>query len=291
MYNIGLLLCHKKEVICIIINGVYVFGIIYKITNTANGKSYIGQTKHKRGFKGRYYHTGKNNVERVYYYHKRMKELGDYYNDYLLKSMEKYGLDHFEVCEVLDTANSQEELDEKEIYYIEKYDSFRNGYNATSGGNGNKGVAQPKGKDNELSMPICQLTLNGKFVKEWGSLGEIRRNTDYNVPNIVQTCRGINTKAYNFLWVYKKDYDPNKDYKWIAPNCYKTIVLLDNDNKILSEYHSVAECSRLLNIDRKTVRDSCNHIFNKPKYKLAYKDKYLEEQRLSGGTFQIEMMQ
>lgn len=277
--------------ITIIINGKYIFGIIYKITNKINGKSYIGQTKHIRGFKGRYYHAGKNNVERVYYYHKRMKELGSHYNDHLLKSMNKYGLEAFDVCEVLDTANNQEELDEKEIYYIQKYDSFHNGYNANIGGNGNRGVPQPKGEENTLSTPVCQLTLDGEFVREWGSLGEIRRNSEYNVPNIVQTCRGINTKAYDFLWVYKKDYDPNKEYYWNAPNRFKRIVLLDDNNKIITEYNSVAECSRLLNIDRKTVRDSCNHVFNKPKYKLAYKDKYLEEQRLSGGTSHTEVMQ
>lgn len=220
-----------------------------------------------------------------------MKELNDYYNDHLLKSMELYGLDAFDVCEVFDTANSQEELDAKEVYYIEKFDSFRNGYNANKGGDGNRGSSQPKGKDNELSTPVCQLSLNGELIKEWGSLGEIRRNSEYNVPNIVQTCRGINTKAYDCLWVYKKDYNPNKDYRWNAPNRFKRIVLLDDNDIIINEYNSISECSKLLHVDRKTVRDTCNHVYNKPKYKLEFKDKYLEEQRLSGGTSQPEMMQ
>ena len=36
-----------------------VFGIIYKIVNTKNGKVYIGQTSNKYGFNGRYYSKGK----------------------------------------------------------------------------------------------------------------------------------------------------------------------------------------------------------------------------------------
>lgn len=265
------------------INGKEVYGIIYKITNKLNGKCYIGQTTNKKGVRGRYYAAGSSNSERVYLYHKRQKELGHYYNDHLLKSLEKYGFEAFEVCEVFDTAMSKEELNEKEIYYINYFDSFNNGYNMNKGGEGSTGVDYMKGKNNPMSTPIVQLTLDGKFIKEWGSFGEIRRS-GLNVPNIEQVCNGFNTKAYESLWMYAKDYDPKQKYQWVPPSCYKTIVLLNDDNQIIQEFHSVAETARLLHIDRKTVRDSCKQIFQNPKYKLRYKDKYIEEQRLNERT-------
>lgn len=284
-------LCSKTELITIIrIGDTNYYGIIYKITNTVNNKSYIGQTIDCRGFKGRYYHAGKNNAERVYLYHKRCKELGYYYNSHLLYSMEKYGCEAFDVCEVLDTAMSREELNEKEIYYIEKYDSFHNGYNENMGGFGNKGHEELKGKDNPYSTPICQLSLDGEFIKEWDSFASIRRDSPYCVPNIQRVCQGLNTKAYNYLWVYKKDYDPNKQYKWIPPKCYEAIVLLDDEGKIINEFYSVIATAKELHIDRKTVRDSCNGKWEKPTYNLKYKkdyEKYLEEQRLIAGTSQV----
>ena len=47
----------------------------------------------------------------------------------LIKDIEKYGLENFEF-EILDSASSQEELDEQQKNYIKKYNSLEpNGYN------------------------------------------------------------------------------------------------------------------------------------------------------------------
>jgi group I intron endonuclease len=40
----------------------------------------------------------------------------------------KYGTDSF-VCEILEVITDESKLLEREAYYIEKYDSFYNGYN------------------------------------------------------------------------------------------------------------------------------------------------------------------
>lgn len=39
-----------------------------------------------------------------------------------------------------------EKLGEREQFYIEKYDTYHNGYNMTSGGEGNIGEAHPRHK-------------------------------------------------------------------------------------------------------------------------------------------------
>lgn len=267
------------------VNGKSVYGIIYKITNKINNKSYIGQTHCKRGFNGRYYHSG-SGIERVYKYHKLQKKNGEYYNEHLLYSMEKYGLDAFDVCEVFDTAMNKEELNTKEIYYISYFDSYHNGYNMTPGGECGSCAKQPKGKDNPLSVAVCQLTLDGKLVKIWDSLADIRRDSEYNVPNIVLTCDGVNSHSYGFLWVYKKDYDPNKEYKWKPSKMYRSVVLLDDHNNFIREFVSVVQASRELHIDRKTIRDSCNNVWEHPKYNFKYKDEYecMGEQRLNEET-------
>lgn len=43
------------------IGNIEVYGVIYKITNKINKKTYIGQTKGKRGFESRYKFKEKNN--------------------------------------------------------------------------------------------------------------------------------------------------------------------------------------------------------------------------------------
>lgn len=90
-------------------------GIIYKITNKVNGKSYIGQTRYTLEFRWRQHIHKKDNV----YFH---------------NAIHKYGEDNFskEVLEECELEN----LDSREIYYIAKYDTFNNGYNLTIGGEG-----------------------------------------------------------------------------------------------------------------------------------------------------------
>ena len=46
------------------------------------------------------------------------------------RAIRKIGPEHFKI-EVIDTANSQEELTEKEYYWIHYYDAIHKGYNET----------------------------------------------------------------------------------------------------------------------------------------------------------------
>ena len=93
-------------------------GLIYKITNTANSKVYLGKTI--RPFKN------------------RIKEhLKDYKikDNKLYRAMRKYGTNFF-VFEILEDNIQAESLGAKEKYYIKLYDSYYNGYNSTFGGEG-----------------------------------------------------------------------------------------------------------------------------------------------------------
>ncbi len=98
------------------VNGIEVYGVIYKITNKINGKVYIGQTT--VGFDRRY---GYNLLSKTH-------------NEHLKRSIEKYGIENFDICKVYDIALTPNELDEKEIYYINKFDCIENGYNKVIGG-------------------------------------------------------------------------------------------------------------------------------------------------------------
>lgn len=150
------------------IGNLEVYGIIYKITNKVNGKIYIGQTTRKNGFNGRYAHGGKG-IERVYnhsLYEKQRIEEGKRgnYNVYLFRSIEKYGFDAFEVCEIFDVAFSREELDTKEICWIAYYNSAdkKFGYNNAIGGKSANGRKMSKKEKEHLR----QLFTGRKISEE-----------------------------------------------------------------------------------------------------------------------------
>ena len=93
---------------------------IYQITNDINGKIYIGKTEFS--------------IE------KRFKEhCTDAFKDRnekrpLYAAMRKYGVEHFHIELIEETDNPEE----REVFWIENKRSFKNGYNATIGGDGKK---------------------------------------------------------------------------------------------------------------------------------------------------------
>lgn len=97
---------------------------IYKITNRINGKIYIGKTI--KTIQERWKeHCSDYQKER---YEKRP----------LYSAMNKYGIEHFYIEPVEEC--SVEFLSEREKFWIEYYGSFKNGYNATIGGDGKQYV-------------------------------------------------------------------------------------------------------------------------------------------------------
>lgn len=102
------------------------YGYIYKIVNDINNKVYIGQTIQNPGKRLQ----GHINDAFTIDYSKM-----DYkYNHKFARALRKYGIEHFKII-VIEECNINN-LNEKEIYYIDKYNSFKDGYNTTLGGDG-----------------------------------------------------------------------------------------------------------------------------------------------------------
>lgn len=92
---------------------------IYKITNKINGHCYIGQSINLEKRLASHF-TNAYNCNSVEY------------NKVLYAAIRKYGKENFS-AEILELCE-QEQLDEREIFWINYYDSYHNGYNATEGG-------------------------------------------------------------------------------------------------------------------------------------------------------------
>lgn len=117
------------------------YGIIYKVTCKVDGKVYIGQTTtsfHRR------YDCGGRGIERMYRAYLSCIKNNRSYNKHLMFAIEKYGFNNFDVNECFDIASSQNELDEKERYWISHFKSTNPhyGYNREGGGNLYKDVSE-----------------------------------------------------------------------------------------------------------------------------------------------------
>ena len=272
----------------IIIDGKEYYGIIYKIENMVTHEIYIGQTSSPRGFDGRYNFNGKD-IERVYAYLKGNQDRNERHNQHLRRSIEKYGFNAFKVDKMIDVAYTLEELNEKETYYINKFDCFKHGYNQTYGGDN-----FPRGKDCKNSKDVCQISLDGQLIKIWDSATDASRELGISISTISQVCSGYvgpngkhKVTAGGFIWLYVKDYTPENVRKAVyrANNKNKgekAVLLLSDDwNDIIQEFYSVCNAGDVLGIGKQAVSEICLHRIKHPRFNLVYKSEYIEEQRLS----------
>lgn len=133
------------------------YGYIYKITNLINSKIYIGKAK---------------NIDERFKRH--IRESLKYNTDsYVLHSaIRKYGAENF-IIEEIDNANSLEELNTKEIYWIEYYNSTKKeiGYNRAPGGDGGDIFhCLSEEKQNEIKIKSAHGSNSGR--KHWNN-GEV----------------------------------------------------------------------------------------------------------------------
>lgn len=92
--------------------------VIYTITNLANGKKYVGQSKH---------------VHRRWVEHRYKLNANRHDNVKLQRAWNKYGRDNFHF-EIIANASSQNELNILEKKFVQQLDSCTAGYNITEGG-------------------------------------------------------------------------------------------------------------------------------------------------------------
>ena len=131
-------------------------GFIYKITNTINSKSYIGQTI--------------QNVKERFYQHCATKCSKAVSNMAIHRAIKKYGKSNFtvEVIEEIDSAN----LNDRERYWIKYYNSYNNGYNSTKGGQ--DGCKPFKNLDVEA---IIKEYNTGKSLRTLGTIFKVDKQT------------------------------------------------------------------------------------------------------------------
>lgn len=91
---------------------------IYVITNNINNKQYIGKTN--------------TSIEKRWNYHKKDAHSKWHTNAPLYRAFNKYGIENFSIKQLEEC--SADDVSNKEIYWIDKLNTYHNGYNATLGG-------------------------------------------------------------------------------------------------------------------------------------------------------------
>ena len=164
----------------------------------------------------------------------------------IYQAIRKYGLENFSF-EILELC-SEKDLNKKEQYWIQYYNSFNNGYNATEGGD-NSHI--------HLGKPVELYDLDGNYVTEYPNITEAAKTlgvSRYTIYSILYKQRK-STKGFQFKLKEDKitkieKYSSRQGGSYIVYKC-------DDNNNILDIYKSVNEAGRQNNLDPSTISKVC----------------------------------
>lgn len=195
-------------------------GVIYKATNILNNKSYIGQTKRSLEIRRKEYELesfSNNRSHSAFHF-----------------ALKKYGLINFS-WEILEECKD-DQLDEKEKFWIDYYNTYIEGYNMTIGGqtglnvwqekhfeewqeNLSKGRGALKNNNPEKFEEIRQLGTNASKVPvrcielnlifdsisnaaRWSQTSDNPNGRTIKPQSITRVCRGGRKTTGGYHWEY-----------------------------------------------------------------------------------------
>ena len=121
-------------------------GYIYLFQNKLNNKCYVGQTcDFERRLAEHIYEANKGSMFHLH------------------QAIRKYGINNFDISVLYKCSGEEvvlDSLNEKEMYYIDKYDSFNSGYNMTAGSRGSLGLHHSEEARKKMSEARIGITLS-----------------------------------------------------------------------------------------------------------------------------------
>ena len=194
--------------------------VIYNAKNTVTGQYYIGAT------------TSDIESRRKDHEQKADKNVGSMFQE----AISTYGAEAF-VWSQVDTANSIEDLAEKEKKYILKYDSKNKGYNIDSGGG--------------FQKKVYKYNFKGELIAEFDCLEDAAKTVNATKQGISRACLSVNHTLKGYIWCYVYPFVPIKDTRKKEVNQYSL------EGKFITKYKSVSEASKHTNINKTCISKVC----------------------------------
>lgn len=202
---------------------------IYKIINNINNKIYVGKTS--------------NNINSRFKEHIRDSRKIEERHRPLYRAFNKYGIENFSI-ELIEETNFPEE---RERYWIEQLGSFKNGYNATVGGDG-----------------IPYLDYSKAFIlweKGYG-VGYIAKILNWDCSSVSRALKNYNISKTD---IKNRQFQLQK----------KPVVQIDlTTNEIIKIYDSAKDAEEQTKICKQHITQVC---LNKRKTTGGFKWKYLTD--------------
>lgn len=166
---------------------------IYIIQHKESGKKYVGKTVREPSERWKYHKQMGRNLD-------TLAENNSARSMHIVRALNKHGEDAFTFY-VIETCDD-DVVNERERYWIEKFDTYNSGYNLTYGGDGC--VRDQSTLKNPQMKAVDCYTLEGEYIETIRSVGYAAKCK--NIPNkcsITACIKGVTFQSGGYRWTWK----------------------------------------------------------------------------------------
>lgn len=209
--------------------------IVYLITNIINGKQYVGKTVRSLNIRWRE--------------HVKAARENEPLSMLIVRAIKKYGKESFK-HKILEECSNEDELNEREIFWIKELGTFGGGYNLTKGGDGMSGYKHSDETRQKMSKTRKGRKLSPEHVRavSEGQKGQKR-------PGMSKKRKGELNPMYG-----KGHSDEAR--KKISRSQYKSVIQMDMDFNELAIYPSMLMAKKMSGVGRQGVSACCRKVRN-----------------------------
>lgn len=240
---------------------IKIYGIVYCATNTVNQKKYIGQSTRTLDLR-KNEHIWKAERGHGYAFHQAIR---------------KYGADKFD-WSVLDSAENQDELNEKEEYWIKLYNCFyTGGYNMATGGQSNLSE-----NPDELSLmrggkEFLVFDLEGNYVKTAISQKQFAVDNGLDIGFTNEILHDRKPSVNGYILIFKNEFTEELLNNKIKRCKTRPFYVFDNrDMSYVGKWNDMKQCAGELKLSRETISKKLKNgnikKFNHINYLFYYLD-------------------
>lgn len=139
-----------------------------------------------------------------------------------------------------------------EIFWIYQYKKL--GYNLVNGSNG--------GDNNENNIPVIVLSVNGKFLNRFSSIGAAAKHYKLKERSVANNVRGQVSRLGKRIFINEKDYDENKNYAInisIREDRWRTIYQFTLNGEFVQEWKGIIVAAKSMNISTCVISAALNN--------------------------------
>jgi len=167
-----------------------------------------------------------------------------HHSKHLQNAYNKYGEKNLKF-KILEFCNNKDIIIEREQYWINKLDSYNQGYNILPFARSSIGKTVELNKNGKK---IIQYSLSGQKLASFASAREVTRQLGFNYKNIHKVCIGENITHMNYVWRFENDsFEKYRTVPKINVK-KKKVKQYDKNMNFIKEYNTITQAHKETNV-------------------------------------------